>query len=123
MGPSFHLCQGFEGLALGTTFVKAEYRNLRYLLLAAAFVVITPLGIAIGIAAAATYNTNGRTELGVDGAFNSVSAGILIYNALVDLVVPSFSENEMASGSAVRIAAATFMFAGYAAMSVIAKWA
>ena len=42
----FH--QGNEGLALGCLFVKAGHGKLRYLMLALAFVIVTPLGVAIG---------------------------------------------------------------------------
>lgn len=37
----FH--QGNEGLALGCLFVKAGYSRLKYCILAAAFVIVTPL--------------------------------------------------------------------------------
>ncbi len=43
----FH--QGNEGLALGVLFVKAGYSSVKYMLLAAAFIVVTPVGVAIGI--------------------------------------------------------------------------
>ena len=41
--------QGNEGLALGCLFAKAGYSTFKYLCLAAAFILVTPLGVAIGI--------------------------------------------------------------------------
>ena len=43
--------QGNEGLALGVLFSKAGYSTARYLCLAAAFIFVTPAGVAIGIGA------------------------------------------------------------------------
>ncbi len=74
----FH--QGNEGLALGVLFVKAGYSRLKYMVLAAAFVFVTPLGVAIGIGVSNNYNGESKAALGTEGVFDAVSAGILIYN-------------------------------------------
>ena len=51
----FH--QGCEGFALGSTFVLAHYSLLKYSLLALAFTMVTPLGIAIGNGVGASYQS------------------------------------------------------------------
>ena len=112
-----------EGLALGVTFVKAEYSSLKYCLLGLVFLIITPLGIGIGMAVGSSYRRESRTALGFEGGFDSLSAGILIYNGLVDLVVPTFSQEEMPSQSWLRALGFASMFIGGAIMSLIAKWA
>lgn len=85
---------------------------------------MTPIGIAIGIGVGSSYHSNGKLALGFQGSFNSVSAGILIYNGLVDLLLPTFLSATMLVGrSHLQLVAMTFMFTGYACMSLLAKWA
>lgn len=117
----FH--QACEGLALGVTFVKAEYSVLKYCLLGLLFLVITPLGIAIGMGVGNSYQAQSKIALGFEGGFNSLSAGILIYNGLVDLIVPTFSPEELPVQSWLQGLGFICMFAGGAVMSLIAKWA
>ena len=83
------------------------------------------MGIALGLAFGTAYNANSPAALGVEGAFNAVSAGILLYNGLVDLVVPSFDESseETPTSGVIFGLGFVFMFLGAAAMSVLAYWA
>ena len=50
------LIAAVQGLALGVTYVKAGFSTLKYLVLGFAFVIVTPIGIAIGIAVGSSYN-------------------------------------------------------------------
>ncbi|DBA80173.1 TPA: hypothetical protein ACH3X2_007641 [Trebouxia sp. C0005] len=117
----FH--QMCEGLALGVTFVKAEYSVLKYCLLGMLFLVITPLGIGIGMAVGNSYSAESKAALGFEGGFDSLSAGILIYNGLVDLIVPTFSREELPAQTWLQGLGFVAMFVGGAIMSLIAKWA
>jgi len=56
---------------------------------------VTPVGVAIGIGLGSSYNSSSKAALASEGVFDSISAGILIYNGLVDLVVPTFAEREL----------------------------
>ena len=67
--------QGFEGLALGGSFVMAGYSRLKYGLMAAAFILITPIGVAIGLGISSSFNPNSKAALVSEGTFNSISAG------------------------------------------------
>ncbi|BDA43961.1 Fe(2+) transport protein 1 [Coccomyxa sp. Obi] len=119
----FH--QGFEGLALGSSFVLAGYSRLKYGLMAAAFILITPIGIAIGLGISSSFNSNSRAALASEGAFNSISAGILIHTALVGLLHPMFTEQQghpPLKGWLMPFAM-IFALAGCGAMCVIAIWA
>jgi zinc transporter 1/2/3 len=116
----FH--QGFEGIALGSVFVKAKFSMRKYALLATIFSCITPLGVAIGMMLS-SYNSNSRISLGFEGSFSSVSAGILIYNGLVDLLAPAFDPEEMPANRCAAPLGVLSLFAGCAAMSVVGKWA
>lgn len=118
---SFH--QGFEGLAIGMAFMRAEYRKVKYLLFMLAFVLVTPIGISIGIGLSTSYNENGKVALAFEGAFNSVSAGILVYNALADLLLPAFAPEELPSQTWEQLLGFAFVFAGYCCMALLAKWA
>ena len=118
----FH--QGFEGIALGSQFMRAEYSNVKYACLAIIFVLITPIGVAIGIGIGNSYQSKSHTALGFEGAFNAVSAGILIYNGLVDLVLPAFdAAPRVLPRGMLQVVPWFFLFAGYCCMSLLAKWA
>ena len=117
----FH--QGNEGLALGVLFVKANYSRLKYFLLAAAFVFVTPLGVAIGIAVNSNYNKESKAALGSEGVLDSVSAGILIYNGLCDLIVPTFAAGEIPKTWWVQAMGFGSLYTGAAIMALIGKWA
>lgn len=51
---------------------------------------MTPLGIAIGLGVRSTYNPEGTTASIVAGVLDSLSAGILIYTGLVELLARDF---------------------------------
>ena len=117
---TFH--QGNEGLALGVLFVKARYSKIKCIILALAFVVVTPIGVAIGIALGRKYNGSSKAALGTEGVFDSISAGILIYNGLVDLIVPTFSEKELPKGWLMSLLGFIALYSGAAIMALIGKW-
>eukprot|EP00850_Spirogloea_muscicola_P005048 SM000022S07262 [mRNA] locus=s22:862725:864480:- [translate_table: standard] len=117
----FH--QGFEGLALGAAFCKAGYNKRKYAIMGLLFALSTPVGIAIGISVSINYNENDPSVLGTQGSFNAVAGGILIYNGLADLIIPTFSDEDRPASNAVVSLGFVAMFAGAACMSLIAKWA
>ena len=57
-----------------------------------------------------------QTALGFEGAFNSASAGILLYNALVDLIVPAFATTDRVfpQGGAIKILPFACLYTGFA---------
>jgi solute carrier family 39 (zinc transporter), member 1/2/3 len=87
----FH--QTFEGLGLGTRLATAPWpRSKRWTpyVLAIAYGVSTPLAIAIGLGVRKAYPPGSQTTLIVNGIFDSISAGILIYTGLVELMAHEF---------------------------------
>ncbi|GMY33149.1 zinc transporter 1-like [Fagus crenata] len=82
------------GVDLGASKSVATIRPLLAALSAAImsifFSLTTPVGIAIGIGASSTYKDNSPTDLIVEGTFNALAAGILIFMALVDLLAADF---------------------------------
>ena len=117
----FH--QGNEGVALGVLFCKAGYSKLKYILLAAAFVLVTPIGVAIGIGVSSNYNGASKAALGTEGVFDSVSAGILIYNGLCDLILPTFSDEDLPTSWLLQVTGFGALYFGAAMMALIGKWA
>ena len=121
---TFH--QLFEGLALGSRLSLLTWRSTGYkALLATAFVLTTPVGVAIGIGVRKSFNGNNAATLIVLGTFHAVSAGILLYTALVELLAGDFIHNKhMQRNSLTRaIAAVVALTIGAILMSVLALWA
>ena len=90
---AFH--QTFEGLGLGTRLAVAPWpanKPWTPYLLALAYGVSTPIAIAIGLGVRAQIGS--RTGLIVNGVFDSISAGILLYTGLVELMAHEFMFNE-----------------------------
>ncbi|KAK1304262.1 Zinc transporter 5 [Acorus calamus] len=118
---SFH--QFFEGLGLGGCIVQAKFKAKAIMTMSLFFSLTTPVGIAIGIGIASNYNENSPTALIVEGILNSLSAGILIYMALVDLLAADFSSARMRNNGKLQLGAHVFLLLGAGLMSLLAKWA
>ncbi|KAM7526913.1 hypothetical protein LguiA_016815 [Lonicera macranthoides] len=118
---SFH--QFFEGMGLGGCISQAKFKSLSTVIMALFFSLTTPLGIVIGIGISRVYNENSSTALIVEGVFNSASAGILIYMALVDLLAADFMNPRMQSNFRLQLGANISLLLGAGCMSVLAKWA
>lgn len=123
----FH--QLFEGLGLGTRIALATWpKNRSYIpwLLALAYGVCTPISIAIGLGVRQSYPPNSATSLITSGIFDSVSAGILIYTGLVELMAHEFLySNEFKSEDGTRriIFAYLCMCTGAGLMALLGRWA
>ncbi|AEO64330.1 uncharacterized protein THITE_2042204 [Thermothielavioides terrestris NRRL 8126] len=90
----FH--QVFEGLGLGSRIAAVPYprRSIRPWLLVVAFGTTAPIGQAIGLIARDSYDPNSAFGLIIVGVFNAISAGLLLYAALVDLLAADFLSEE-----------------------------
>ncbi|EFJ29347.1 hypothetical protein SELMODRAFT_91749 [Selaginella moellendorffii] len=118
----FH--QFFEGLALGGCISLGSFKAVSKLLMALFFTITTPGGIGIGMIISSRYNENDPKALIVEGVFDSMSAGILIYMALVDLLASHFMSKEFLQQSWRHYSLGyLFLVLGAGAMSVIAIWA
>jgi solute carrier family 39 (zinc transporter), member 1/2/3 len=86
----FH--QMFEGLGLGSRLAISPFPNGSRLpwLLAIAYAVVTPLGMAIGLGVRSTYDSASQTALVVSGTLDAISSGILLYTGLVELLAHEF---------------------------------
>ncbi|PHH74953.1 hypothetical protein CDD80_2734 [Ophiocordyceps camponoti-rufipedis] len=86
----FH--QSFEGLALGSRIAAIQFprNSLRPWLMVLAYGVTTPLGQAVGMAVHKMYDPASMGGLLVVGFMNAVSAGLLLYAGLVQLLAEDF---------------------------------
>lgn len=118
----FH--QFFEGAALGARMALLTWvSKLKIGLMGLAFILITPVGIAIGIGIRQSFSQNGRASLLSVGILNSISAGILLYTAF-KLVATDFVDGPLRRAKWSKVVAAFLaVCAGLVCMSVLAKWA
>ncbi|KAF7115315.1 hypothetical protein CNMCM5793_001951 [Aspergillus hiratsukae] len=122
----FH--QTFEGLGLGsrlaTTPWPASKRWTPYVL-GLSYGLSTPIAIAIGLGVRNSYPPEGYTTLIVNGVFDSISAGILIYTALVELMAHEFMFSPSMRRAPIGTVLAAFglLCLGAALMALLGKWA
>ena len=76
---SFH--QAFEGVALGSKLAETTFREATEVIFAAVFALAAPVGMAIGVSLMLTsgMNVNGESFLLLQGVFEGICAGILLY--------------------------------------------
>ncbi|KAK7902826.1 hypothetical protein LTR67_002472 [Exophiala xenobiotica] len=120
----FH--QSFEGLGIGARMSAIPFRPGSWLpwILCTAYGLTTPIAIAIGLGVRTTYNPNSFTANVVSGVLDAMSAGILIYTGLVELLARDFLFNPMRTKDNKRL---TFMVVcvllGAGLMSLLGKGA
>ncbi|KZV91979.1 ZIP zinc/iron transport family [Exidia glandulosa HHB12029] len=123
------LHQTFEGLGLGARLASLELpgRYQRWVPLCGALMygITTPIGIAVGLAVRGTYAPDAPIASVVSGIFDAISAGILLYTGLVELLAHEFLFNPNMS----RISNKRLLFAcgsmmlGAALMALLGRWA
>lgn len=123
----FH--QMFEGLGLGTRLaaleLPASYKTWVPFTGAILYGCTTPIGIAAGLGIRTTYNPGSTTSSIVGGIFDSLSAGILLYTALVELIAHEFIFNPAMhrAPTSKLVYACGMMCLGAGLMSLLGRWA
>jgi zinc transporter 1/2/3 len=122
----FH--QTFEGLGLGTRLSAAPWpKSKRWTpyALAIGYGISTPIAIAVGLGVKKTYAPGSQTTLIVNGIFDSISAGILIYTGLVELMAHEFMFSPTMQKAPIRTVCGAFglMCLGAGLMALLGKWA
>ncbi|KAL1300075.1 hypothetical protein AAHE18_18G153600 [Arachis hypogaea] len=102
---------------------QAKFESRSTAIMATFFSLTTPIGIAIGMGISSVYKENSPTSLIVEGVFNSASAGILIYMALVDLLAADFMSPKLQNNLKLQLGANISLLLGAGCMSLLAKWA
>ncbi|KAK9453394.1 high-affinity Zn transporter ZRT1 [Dipodascopsis uninucleata] len=120
----FH--QSFEGLGIGSRLsailCPPEKRWYKFAL-PIIYGLTTPISIAIGLGVRTTYNSNSFTVNIVSGVLDSISAGILIYTGLVELLARDFIFCKQ-KPSLSSLTLSLFVVAlGAGIMALLGKWA
>ncbi|KIY00134.1 uncharacterized protein Z520_03819 [Fonsecaea multimorphosa CBS 102226] len=121
----FH--QSFEGLGIGARLSAIPFPK-RYSWmpwwLCAGYGLTTPIAIAAGLGVRTTYNSNSYTANVVSGLLDSISAGILIYTGLVELMARDFLFSPDRTNNDKQLAFMTVsMLLGAGIMALLGKWA
>ncbi|OAQ61727.1 zinc transporter protein [Pochonia chlamydosporia 170] len=121
----FH--QSFEGLGIGARLsvipIPTKWKWLPWVL-CLAYGLTTPISIAIGLGLHNTYNGNSYTASVVSGVLDSISAGILIYTGLVEMLARDFLFNPNRTTNKKRLALMLVsLYLGCGIMALIGRWA
>lgn len=85
----------------------------------------TPIGQAIGIATHSLYSPDSEVGLLLVGTMNAISAGLLIFASLIELLSEDFLSDEswrVLRGRR-RVIACALVFLGAFCMSLVGAWA
>ncbi|EGX43752.1 hypothetical protein AOL_s00215g488 [Orbilia oligospora ATCC 24927] len=120
----FH--QGFEGLGIGARMSAIPFKTGSRLpwILCLAYGLSTPIAIAIGLGLRGSYNPGSFTANVVSGILDSLSAGILIYTGLVELLARDFLFDPKRTRDGRKLAfMLTCTLLGAGLMALLGKWA
>ncbi|KAF3005490.1 hypothetical protein E8E15_000966 [Penicillium rubens] len=123
---TFH--QTFEGLGLGSRLAMIPWptsRGWTPYVLGVVYGLTTPIAIAVGLGVRNTYPPSGRTTLIINGVFDAISAGILIYTGLIELIAREFLfSSYMRRASPCTVCSAFVLLClGAGLMALLGKWA
>ncbi|KAG5927797.1 hypothetical protein E4U42_001766 [Claviceps africana] len=121
----FH--QSFEGLGIGARLsvipIPTKWKWLPWAL-CLAYGLTTPISMAIGLGLHNTYNGDSFTANIVSGVLDSISAGILIYTGLVEMLARDFLFNPHRTNNKKRLALMLVsLYLGCGIMALIGRWA
>ncbi|KAJ5834667.1 hypothetical protein N7447_000693 [Penicillium robsamsonii] len=121
----FH--QFFEGLALGARIATLQGPIFpSKALMAMAFALITPIGMAIGLGALHTFNGNSKSTLIALGTLDALSAGILVWVGIVDMWARDWviDGGEMLHAKLSKVLTGGIsLVSGLVLMGLLGKWA
>ncbi|KAI8922482.1 Zinc/iron permease [Powellomyces hirtus] len=120
---AFH--QFFEGLALSSVVMDADFsKRVMAIGMVVFYTLTTPLGIALGIALKESFSGDAQHTILTIGFLDALAAGILLYDGLVNIIVPHFITDAFRKLSlAKQSLQIAFLWLGALAMAVIGRWA
>jgi zinc transporter 1/2/3 len=94
-------------------------------LMGSLFMVMTPIGIAIGIGIHSSFNANSSSSILASAILDSLSAGILLYNAYISLMSQEINQNPDFRNSPFirKFVCFISMYLGAGLMALLGKWA
>lgn len=121
----FH--QMFEGIALGTAIASLPTHKAGIatkVIMGSIFALITPIGMAIGIGVLKQWNGNDPNTIVAVGTLDAISAGILLWVGIVELLARDWLQGPLLTTGPVKTGAAMLaLIAGMVLMSFLGKWA
>ncbi|KAK5718102.1 low-affinity Zn(2+) transporter zrt2 [Elasticomyces elasticus] len=122
----FH--QTFEGLAVGTRVAGVGWpKSTKWTpyMLIIAYAISTPFGIGVGLGVRTSFSPGSQNTLITNGVFDSISAGILIFTGLIELMGRDFLFSDRMQKAPWRevTAAVGCMCLGAGLMALIGFWA
>jgi zinc transporter 1/2/3 len=119
----FH--QFFEGIGLSSVVAEADFGKKWIAVgLVVFYTISTPIGVAIGIGIHDSLNENAQDYVVTQGVLDGLCAGILIYDAMVNILIPHFNGmNYRHSSFYGKVAHLTALVIGSSVMAIIAIWA
>ncbi|ODQ59989.1 hypothetical protein WICANDRAFT_29727 [Wickerhamomyces anomalus NRRL Y-366-8] len=122
----FH--QSFEGLGIGARLSAIPWpSHISYVwayLLCIAYGLVTPIAVAIGLGVRTTYISSSYNANIVSGVLDAISAGILIYTGLVELLARDFIFEKTYKKDLKQLLFMIFsLLWGAGLMALLGKWA
>lgn len=121
----FH--QSFEGLGIGARLCAIEFpRNKRWwpYALCLAYGLTTPICVAIGLGVRKTYSSDSYAVNIVSGVLDSISAGVLMYTGMVELLARDYMFNPHRTKDLRELLFnIVSMLTGAGLMALLGKWA
>jgi hypothetical protein len=89
------------------------------------FVIMTPIGCAIGIGIHSSFNANSSSNILASAILDSLSAGILLYNAYISLMSQEMNQNPefRQAHFSRKLVCFISMYCGAGLMALLGKWA
>lgn len=121
--PALCFHQFFEGFALGARLAAVGFSAFTEIILILIYSLSAPVGIAIGVGVYQSYNPNSARANLIEGSFDSISAGILLYVGFCQMIAIEF-ERDMRREKSVwrKLALFICVWFGAGVMAVIGKW-
>merc|ERR1712054_642851 len=115
----------FHSIFIGMALSVSVGNEFIVLLIALAYGCTTPLGQAIGLATHTLYSPDSEIGLIVVGVMNSISAGLLVFASLVELMAEDFLSDDSwrVLRGRKRVMACVIVFLGAFCMSLVGAWA
>ncbi len=112
-------------MGLASVFVQGQFRSvLPMIFMVVCYTLTTPVGVAIGIGVRFQYNDNAYGTIISQGVLDGISAGILIFDGIANIIVPHFNKESYLDSSNAKMAAEYALFCtGAGVMSYIGRYA
>lgn len=92
--------------------------------MAGAFSFVTPIGMAIGLGVLKQFNGNDKSTIIAMGTLDALSAGILVWVAVAEMLCHDWMYGDLKNASLVKtLIALLSLISGMILMSVLGKWA